>query len=47
MKENKPARRLMVADGCKLALAIATNNGTVLCMLYGSMMGNITDRTCR
>ena len=40
MKENKPLRRLMVAGaGCKLALAIATN-GTVLCMLYGSMMGN-------
>ena len=40
MKENQPLRRLMVAGaGCKLALAIATN-GTVLCMLYGSMMGN-------
>lgn len=40
MKENKPLRRLMVAGaGCKLALAVATN-GTVLCMLYGSMMGN-------
>lgn len=40
IKENKPLRRLMVAGaGCKLALAIATN-GTVLCMLYGSMMGN-------
>lgn len=40
MKENKPLRRLMVAGGgCKLALAIATN-GTVLCMLYGAMMGN-------
>lgn len=40
VKENKPLRRLMVAGaGCKLALAIATN-GTVLCMLYGSMMGN-------
>lgn len=40
MKANKPLRRLMVAGGgCKLALAIATN-GTVLCMLYGAMMGN-------
>lgn len=40
VKANKPLRRLMVAGaGCKLALAIATN-GTVLCMLYGSMMGN-------
>lgn len=40
VKANKPLQRLMVAGaGCKLALAIATN-GTVLCMLYGSMMGN-------
>lgn len=40
MKQNKPLRKLMVAGaGCKLALAIATN-GTVLCMLYGSMMGD-------
>lgn len=40
IKANEPLRRLMVAGaGCKLALAIATN-GTVLCMLYGSMMGN-------
>lgn len=40
VKENKPLGRLMIAGaGCKLALAIATN-GTVLCMLYGSMMGN-------
>ena len=40
IKENEPLRRLMVAGaGCKLALAIATN-GTVLCILYGSMMGN-------
>lgn len=40
IKENKPLSRLMVAGaGCKLALAIATN-GTVLCMLYGSMMGD-------
>lgn len=40
IKANTPLQRLMVAGaGCKLALAIATN-GTVLCMLYGSMMGN-------
>ena len=40
LKNNSPLRRLMVAGaGCKLALAIATN-GTVLCMLYGGMMGN-------
>lgn len=40
VKTNKPLQRLMVAGGgCKLALAIATNV-TVLCMLYGSMMGN-------
>lgn len=40
IKENEPLRRLMVAGAsCKLALAIATN-GTVLCILYGSMMGN-------
>ena len=33
-------QRLMVAGaGCKLALSIATNT-TVLCMLYGCMMGN-------
>ncbi len=39
IKANKPLQRLMVAGaGCKLALSIATN-GTVLCMLYGSMMG--------
>ena len=39
-KTNKPLQRLMVAGGgCKLALAIATNV-TVLCMLYGCMMGN-------
>ena len=37
---NKPMQRLMVAGaGCKLALSIATNV-TVLCMLYGCMMGN-------
>ena len=40
IKNNKPLQRLMVAGGgCKLALAIATNV-TVLCMLYGCMMGN-------
>ena len=40
IKANKPLQRLMVAGGgCKLALAIATNV-TVLCMLYGCMMGN-------
>ncbi len=40
LKENKPLQRLMVAGaGCKLALSIATNL-TVLCMLYGCMMGN-------
>lgn len=40
VRDNKPLQRLMVAGaGCKLALAIATN-GTVLCMLYGCMMGN-------
>lgn len=40
VKNNKPLQRLMVAGGgCKLALAIATNV-TVLCMLYGCMMGN-------
>ena len=40
IKNNKPLQRLMIAGGgCKLALAIATNV-TVLCMLYGSMMGN-------
>jgi len=40
IRNNKPLQRLMVAGaGCKLALAIATN-GTVLCMLYGGMMGN-------
>lgn len=39
-KNNKPMQRLMVAGaGCKLALSIATNT-TVLCMLYGCMMGN-------
>ncbi|SEA32113.1 Na+/melibiose symporter [Lachnospiraceae bacterium NK3A20] len=40
IRDNSPLKRLMVAGaGCKLALAIATN-GTVLCMLYGGMMGN-------
>lgn len=40
VKNNKPMQRLMVAGaGCKLALSIATNT-TVLCMLYGCMMGN-------
>ena len=40
IKANKPLQRLMVAGGgCKLALSIATNL-TVLCMLYGCMMGN-------
>lgn len=40
IKANKPLQRLMVAGGgCKLALSIATNV-TILCMLYGSMMGN-------
>ena len=40
IKNNNPTQRLMVAGaGCKLALSIATNV-TVLCMLYGCMMGN-------
>ncbi|MBQ8797149.1 MAG: MFS transporter [Oscillospiraceae bacterium] len=40
IKRNKPLQRLMIAGGgCKLALSIATNL-TVLCMLYGCMMGN-------
>ena len=40
IRNNKPLQRLMVAGGgCKLALAIATNV-PVLCMLYGSMMGD-------
>lgn len=40
IKNNSPMKRLMIAGaGCKLALSIATNT-TVLCMLYGSMMGN-------
>ena len=40
IKNNTPMQRLMIAGaGCKLALSIATNT-TVLCMLYGCMMGN-------
>ena len=40
LKSNKELQRLMVAGaGCKLAFSIATNM-TVLCMLYGAMMGN-------
>ena len=40
IKNNKPLQRLMVAGGgCKLAMSIGTNM-TVLCMLYGCMMGN-------
>ena len=40
VRDNKPLQRLMIAGGgCKLALAIATNV-TVLCMLYGCMMGD-------
>jgi Na+/melibiose symporter-like transporter len=40
IRHNNPMQRLMVAGaGCKLALSIATNT-TVLCMLYGCMMGN-------
>ena len=40
IRNNNPMQRLMVAGaGCKLALSIATNV-TVLCMLYGCMMGN-------
>ena len=40
IKNNSPMKRLMIAGaGCKLALSIATNT-TVLCMLYGCMMGN-------
>lgn len=40
IKSNKPMQKLMIAGGsCKLALSIATNM-TVLCMLYGCMMGN-------
>ena len=40
IKSNKQMQRLMIAGGtCKLALSVATNM-TVLCMLYGCMMGN-------
>ncbi len=40
IRNNSPMKRLMIAGaGCKLALSIATNT-TVLCMLYGSMMGS-------
>ncbi len=40
IKENKALQRLMITGaGNKLAFSIATNM-TVLCMLYGSMMGN-------
>lgn len=40
LKENDPIKRLMVAGaGCKLAFSVAANT-TVLCMLYGAMMGN-------
>lgn len=40
VRNNHPMQRLMAAGaGCKLALSIATNM-TVLCMLYGCMMGN-------
>ena len=40
LKANTELQRLMVAGaGCKLAFSIATNM-TVLCMLYGAMMGN-------
>ena len=40
LRNNSPMKRLMIAGaGCKLALSIATNT-TVLCMLYGCMMGN-------
>ena len=39
LRNNDPMKRLMIAGaGCKLALSVATNT-TVLCMLYGSMMG--------
>lgn len=40
LKDNKELQRLIIAgSGCKLAFSIATNM-TVLCMLYGAMMGN-------
>jgi hypothetical protein len=43
IKENKPMQRLMIAGaGCKLALSVATVYN-VLCMLYGSMMGDFNE----
>ena len=40
IKNNDPMKRLMIAGaGCKLASSVAANT-TVLCMLYGCMMGN-------
>lgn len=40
LKENRELKRLMIAGaGCKLAFSVASNM-TVLCMLYGSMMGD-------
>lgn len=40
LRENKELLRLMIAGaGCKLAFSVASNM-TVLCMLYGSMMGD-------
>lgn len=40
IKNNNPMQRLMIAGaGCKLALSVATNT-TVLCILYGCMMGD-------
>ncbi|MBQ7796477.1 MAG: MFS transporter [Lachnospiraceae bacterium] len=40
LKANVELQRLIIAGaGCKLAFSIATNM-TVLCMLYGAMMGN-------
>lgn len=40
LRENKELKRLMIAGaGCKLAFSVASNM-TVLCMLYGSMMGD-------
>lgn len=40
LRENKALQRLMITGaGNKLAFSVATNM-TVLCMLYGSMMGN-------
>jgi len=40
LRENRELKRLMIAGaGCKLAFSVASNM-TVLCMLYGSMMGD-------